>query len=505
MTTRRRLKRSLPAVPHVDDGAPKRIDARVVAAAKVLRAKRNDVYSNHITGLGGQNSKTACTMWEPTPRQSEWTLDNIYEGKAIAARIVDREPKDATSPGFYLEGLAADENSALVEALEGLSFLPRLRAARGWARLYGGGAVYMSIDDGRAPNEPVDLNNIRSIRAITALSRYDVTAEEFRTDLDRGLFWSPTRYRLTATSERIHPDRLLIFQGIALSPKRMAQNSGWGASIIDRIWTDLEQYGTCHQFLAEAITRLTQGVLTLKDFDRGVKTAQAEEILDRLDALAEAMSAIGDIVLGPDDSYEIVNRGLQGFGEAAQIFVAKLVAATDMPRSILMGETPGGLNTGANEGDWQSWTSHLGGVQNDIFTPAVRRFLEYYLRSEASPLADMPAKIKPIWNPLRTVSETDASTILSQTCASASQLVIAQIIAPAEARQNDVIRDAFALESSEGPEVVEVESETIDDDLEADSETPEPSDAPDNAAQINDSARKILRLGSLRKQASVVA
>ncbi len=424
-------------------------DGRPVSAL-TRRESRGDVYSQKVTGLGGRNSKTGCSNWQMGVRQPDVVLEDLYEFNSMGSRTVDREPRDALANGVRIKGITATQQDDLDAFLNPHQPMPKMIEGRTWARLFGGGALYASVDDGRTPDQPIDFSNIREFIAITPLERRDLRVGEFETDLNRGKYWAPKYYQLTDSGQRIDPSRLIIFQGIPLSRRRMAQRGGWGGSVIDRIWHDLEQYGVVHQYLAEAITRLTQGVLTMPDLDVSLKGANAQRVLDRLEALSHAMSAIGDIALGEGEQYQVIQRGVQGFKDAADLFVSKIVAATDMPRSILLGETPGGLNSGGNEGDWQTWTSHLANVQTSIFTPAVRQLMNIVFASGNSPLADVPQKWDVEWPPLRQLSETDEATVLAQTATAAGQLILNEVIEPHEARSNEAIRDAFGL--SDGDE-----------------------------------------------------
>lgn len=412
----------------------------------VTRKTRRDVHSNAVTGLGGHNDKSRCNQWSFGQRQTDFVLEDFYEFNSMGARIVDREPRDAMANGFTVTQITPAEQEDLDAYLTKHDAFSKVIEARTWARLFGGGAIYCSIDDGRGAEEPVDFANIREFRAMVTLERRDLRVGQFETDLDRGKYWTPNHYVLTDSSQRIHPDRLVIFQGIPLSRRRMAQRMGWGGSVIDRVWHDLEQYGVVHQYLAEAVTRLTQGVITLPDLDIALKGGDAQAVLDRLEALSEAMGILGDIALGEGESYQAIQRGVQGFKDAADLFVSKLVAATDMPRSILLGETPGGLNSGGNEGDWQSWTSHLANQQWSIFTPAWRQILRLMFSAESSPLADMPQKWDLLWRPLRQPTELEKANVLTQTAAAAGQLILNNVLEPEEARRNEAIREAFGID-----------------------------------------------------------
>ena len=90
------------------------------------------------------------------------------------------------------------------------------------AVLFGGGLVVMGIDDGRDPEEPVDVDNIKSIEFLTVGDRYAFQPNEIERDITAGAsFGKPSTYFIRTggsgvpvvegTSPEIHADRLLLF------------------------------------------------------------------------------------------------------------------------------------------------------------------------------------------------------------------------------------------------------------------------------------------------------
>ncbi len=135
-----------------------------------------------------------------------------------------------------------------------------------------------------------------------------------------------------------------------------------------------------------------------------------------------------------------------------------------MPRSILLGETPGGLNSGENAGDWQAWTSHLSGVQTTLYDPRVKQYLNIVFMAANSPVLDVPERWSIDWPQLFQLSAVDEATILASVSNSAVALKAQGIITANEARGNSVIQTAFPLQAAtieEEPDEVEVESDPV--------------------------------------------
>lgn len=426
-----------------------------------------DVFSNVITGLGLQNSKTACNRLQPGIAHDQAVLENLYTFGPVAGRIVDKESQDALQKGFGVDPLDEEQQLELDDFNERRQFLSKFDQARKWERLFGGSLIFMDIEDGQTvpaggqdTAAPVNFESISNLGQLTVLSRHDVHIDNFINDPSTGELSAPESYRVNTTGQILHPTRVVAFPGFRLTTDAMVANGGWGGSVMDRVFKAIERYDTTHQYLAETITRLTQGVLILPGVSNAGKSGIKEKFMARMKLLGQMIGLLGDIVLDSTEKYEVIKRGLEGFKDGAEVFVSALVAATDMPRSILLGETPGGLNSGENAGDWQAWTSHLSGVQTTLYDPRVKQYLNVVFRAANSPVLDVPERWSIDWPQLFQLSAVDESTILTNVSNSAVSLKSQGIITANEARGNSIIQTAFPLQ--EGTiEESEVESDPV--------------------------------------------
>lgn len=421
---------------------------------------RMDVFSNVITGLEAHNSKTSCNSWDFQVGQNKHVLENFYAFSPIGARIVDKEPQDALRSGYTIDSEEIDEGAQrdIANWNRRRQFLSKFGQARKWERLFGGALLFMGIDDGREMDQPVDTLNIREIGQLTVLSRYDVNVSEYRNNPLTGNLATPAHYNLNFGSGKIHPSRCIVFGGIPLTIEQMVSNGSFGGSVIDRAWLELERYMTTQSYMAEAITRITQGVFTTPTLAAaGSADCQQQEIMgQRLTQLGQWIGVLGDVVLNEGETYEIKQRGLQGFRDASEVFVDALTAATDIPKSILFGLTPGGLNSGENAGDWQSWTSHLAGVQTEVYDPRVSYYQSLVFAAGNSPIDFIPENWAVAWPELFQSTELDQSTVLVNVANAAATLSASRLISDNEARSNEVIQRAFPAQEDT---VVEEESD----------------------------------------------
>lgn len=414
---------------------------------------RMDVFKNETTGLAGRNSKTGCTQWAGGIRLSRFVLEDMYEFNPMMTRIISREPIDAIEPGFTVNQLSEEQQADTDDFLDRRGFSEHLMEAGTWERLQGGAAIFMEIDDGQDPSLPVDINNIREFGHFTVLDRWELYVSSWSTDLRAGQFLTPSMYQLTEGGQFVHPSRLLIFPGIKLPRRRMQNNQGWGGSTANAVVHKLQQWDTTGDYLAEAVVRHSQGVLKFQNLKKSLTEEKGADINARIQALGRHMGLMGDVVLDANETYEVVNRGMTGFAEANGVAVDGMVAVTDQPKSILMGLTIGGLNSGDNAGDWQTWTSHLGGVQKRKYQRNVLRVLRYVYAAQNSPIVDVPERLVITWRSLFQLSEQDKAEITSKYASAAQMLVLSNAMFPHQVGENEQISEAFKLEQiSEGDE-----------------------------------------------------
>ena len=443
------------------DSAPPATSTALVPFERSTARKIFDVggrWFNPASGLGTAADRHVSTTFLRPFRLDHATLDAIYEFSGIGARICDREPDDAIREGFGLDGFDEPDTKAIVSAVNGLSQVGGLvdvADGQRWARLHGGAALIMAIDDGRLADQPVDWSNLRRLRATHVVDKHEAVVDAWDFDPGSATFLEPLTYRVGAgigSSRIVHRDRVIPFVGVRLPPRVAMQRNGYGGSVIDRIYAELRNYGSTHEQAAEAIGLLTQGVLKLdgyKELALGGKEG-ADGIASRLAIIREGMGLFGDVVIDDDDDYSITQRPLNGMKDALEAFVSALVAVSDMPRSVLLGESPGGLNAGENAGEIRSWYDHVKAQQTKIYTPALERIVEVLVRSRFGPtFGQTPDEWSIEWPDLWQPTAQERADTRKTNAEARSVDVLARIITPQEARRDPELREQYELDEAD--------------------------------------------------------
>lgn len=372
-------------------------------------------WQNPDTGQGGKLDRHARTEFVPPINLPISSLDALIEFSGIARRIVFRESEDATRRGFELEGFEETTTKAIEKEKQRIGLLPNVGEARAWSRAFGGGAVVLVVDDGRESHEPIDFSNLRKLRALRTVDRQELQVALWDERPDSSRFGLPLIWVLNSqfgASSFLHRSRVIPFTGTLLPLRSRIARGGHGGSELDLVWAELRNWLTSNEYAAEAITVLSQGVFKVKGLADAIDADDIDEVVARFEALRIGMGMLGDIAVdGEGEDYQILGRSIAGLRDALDGLTSALVAATDMPRAILLGETPGGLNSGENAGEIRSWYDHVSSLQGTIYTPAVRRILEVMLRASEGPTrGQLPADWSIVWAPLWEPTEGEQAT-----------------------------------------------------------------------------------------------
>lgn len=362
-------------------------------------------WTNPDSGQGGSTDRHSSTEFTPPMPLQTMVIDALLEFSGMARRIAERESQDATRRGFELEGFDELATDAIDAEVERIGLLKQVAKGRMWSKAFGGGAVIMVVDDGEPAWKPINWSRLRKLRALRSLDRNEITVAVWDTRSESPTFGEPEVFQLSeqfGTSGFIHRDRVIHFEGATLPRRIVVARQGHGGSVFDLVWAELRNLLSTNDYIAEAVTILSQGVFKVEGLANAIDKDETEDLIARFEALRIGMGMLGDIVVDKEnEEYELQSRSIAGVKDAHEALTSAIVAATDMPRSILLGETPGGLNSGENAGEIRSWYDNVAALQKLIYTPAVRRILSVMLRSSEGPTrGQIPDKWSLEWSTL---------------------------------------------------------------------------------------------------------
>ena len=312
-----------------------------------------DGLTNLLTGLAIANKDKRLSSEFEVEFIDQPTAEAMYQTNDIAARYIDLLPEDMTREGFEIH---IDDNDNLEneirQIVESLQIEQHFTKALKWARLYGGSVVFIGVEDGKSPEEPLELNTIKRIEYITTLDRHQLWPDALIDDVTNPNYCQPEFYRLVVSNSkipRIHHSRLIRFDGIDLPYNLKRQNNHWGDSIYSRFKNPLINFETAYDSTAVTMSDDNVPVWKLNNLTDLLAAGGTEVIQKRIELGTLTMSVLNSIVLQEGEEYERKKTSFAGTPEILTKFTRRLVMASGMPHTILLGEGPdGGIGATGN-------------------------------------------------------------------------------------------------------------------------------------------------------------
>ncbi len=233
----------------------------------------------------------------------------------------------------------------------------------------------------------------------------------------------------------VHESRLLVFPGTAVSNRARVDARGWGDSIFTRVDEVLSQYSQTWGGVANLMSQLHIDVLKMSGLAIGMaggdKGSKGNPLTARARTINMTKSIARMLVIDAEEEFERATASLAGVNETLQEFAVRLAAAADMPVTLLMGTSPGGMNS-TGESDIRFFYDRIGARQKRHLLPILRRLYRLVMLSKEGPTdGEEPEMWNLKFNPLRQLSELEQAT-LRKTVAETDAIYIGQGVLSAE-------------------------------------------------------------------------
>jgi phage-related protein (TIGR01555 family) len=404
------------------------------AVVSAVHFARFDAWQNVLTGLGGIADKRMWSRFRMSRLLTDQELSDLFHFEWLAKLVVRILPETSMAKGFELQvsedegakkpakkpAAAANDNepdededededadapsvredaedaedleTVIQNRCAELNAWERLKEAAIWGRNYGAGAVYMGVEDGRAPDQPLNWDSVKKLNFLSTLDKRDMTVTEWFTNPTEPRFGEPkiiTLYRTqgggipdprAGRGVRVHVDRLLVFGGELTGDREKAANAGWDYSILNCVYDILRDQGMTWASAAVLMQQASQSVYKVKDLTRILGSEQGEEELQKRFRMIEMSRSVARAICVDAEGEDLVTISptFTGIPDLLQQFCNQLAAATRIPVTILMGQAPAGLNaTGAS--DLRTWEGECVKWQIHVLKPRLERLVRVLL------------------------------------------------------------------------------------------------------------------------------
>lgn len=423
-------------------GTPIRMSARDLKARHAIAQRMSDHLLEALSGIGTDKDKLTQSSFVFTEFDQQ-QANNAYRSDWVARKIVDIPAYDATRE--WRTWQADSKDITLLEDEEERLGLQR----KTWhtltkARLYGGAALVMGINQGRN-EDPVDPTKINKgdLQFIHAVSRYELTEGELDYDLASPWYGEPKYYeRHTpgSMSVKFHPSRVVPFVGAAREDGFEAKTV-WGDSVLQIVMDAVKASALVSHAGAQLLAEAKIDVIKVPGLSMNIGTTAYEDKLKARFAIANLVKSIYSMLL--IDKEEDWNRqaaSFTGIPDMLNMYMLMACGAADIPATRFLGQSPAGMNA-TGESDVRNYYDSTTSKQKLEVSPRIKRVDEILLPST---FGTTPDEVFYSWTPLWQLSDKEKAETWVQKANVMKADVDAQLIEPMvlkQARQNQLIED----------------------------------------------------------------
>lgn len=402
--------------------------------------------------------------------------------------VADIIPDWGTSAGFELKGMPGDVAEALQSCAEDLALAPTVNMAWKWARKDGGGAVVKVLNDGRPSSAPIDYANLTSVAGLVALDRTELQIIKWG---NTGTGIGPLLYQ-DQHGQEWHHQRVVPIYNRELALRRRPFYQYWSVGEFDRVYADFLRDRSVQEALAKLLKEYSYDVL----FIDGLRAASKDKVKEALIGIGLGIQKIGKFALDAKDDYRSQTKTMAGLPDSVKLITARLAMITRIPASILLFENPGGLNSGANTGDWEALFGQVAADQPKHYSPVIVNVLTDVLRSLTGPTGGRPVterwRVEP--KPLGRLSPERAATVRSTNASARTSDISSGLVTVEEARRDPDVVALYSLNVSAPSPTEELQPELAPDLAAAPITAPDAVALPDGSGAIQPGAMQDVAL-----------
>lgn len=360
------------------------------------------VWENAYMGMGTSRDRTVTTRAQFSFALDKSTLTYLYCDNGFARRIVDSIADDAIRAGFTISSPTVSDVEKIMSDFEDCRISEVLCSALKWSRLYGGSVIVMVLNDGHELTDPLDIESVESIDELKVYDKNHISVQQ-RYVAGENL-GKPELYQVTPSAPHeqtysVHESRVLVFNGDEAPAAWKKSNGWWGASALQKCYSELKNLGLAHWYSLEILSRGQQPVHKIPNLTSGVMDSDtAESVRRRINLLDMARSISNTVVIDALEEFEIKNAGNIGCDQIVNGLGRALSAVSGIPECILFGTSPKGLSA-TGDADLQNYYKSVSAVQASTLKRPLSFLVDLLFRINNHKDSSFTIKFNPLYMP----------------------------------------------------------------------------------------------------------
>lgn len=396
----------------------------------------NDGWENIFTGLGvmGKDKRTGGQI--KYYRFGQGVLESAHDADDIAHRVVNLLPDEGTLK--WIEHKIPKDSGGqeiikkITDEEDRLEVRGKFNKAWKYARLYGGSGIYVSVVDGLKIEEPLNLDRIQKINSLTVLHRFELQAGRLNDNIDDPNFGLPEFYTIASRAglnlNQIHHSRIIRIEGSELSEQQFKNNDYWHDSVITKMYEILRDYNAAYASTAHTVQDFNVSILKLKNLADIIGGDKDDLITSRLKLMNLTKSIMGSVLLDAEnEEFSNMSTPLTGLESVLGKLDQRLIMATGMPHTMILGDGASGTLSGKGESEEKNWKGMVAKEQDKTISKPLDRFNDIMFSAKQGPTSGkipnnhtwkfcelFQPSAKEIADTRKTVADTDKIYIDSQ-------------------------------------------------------------------------------------------
>ena len=347
-----------------------------------------------------------------------WTnLTYMYKTHGLIQKMIDMPVMDAFRGGFefHCPTLDHDDLRGFEHYLEDSEAIEKLKDAKKWERLYGGGGVVINAWDLPA-------------KQFAPSALLDGPIEFY--DANRWELSAPLRYskQYTFYGNQIDASRVITLGGKRAPHIIRQQLQGWGMSELERMVPDMLLFLRHRNVLYEMLQEAKVDIYKIEGLEQALLTSGGtNKIAQRIQMSNQMKNYNNALIMPKTDEYEQKQLSFSGLGDINESIKGWLSMISGIPQSKLFGMGSSGFSSG--EDDLENYNTSL--VVGEVREP-LRPALNQLFKICSMKCFGAEHRISYRWAPLREMSSEQEEQVKSSKHARFGQDLDRGIITPEE-------------------------------------------------------------------------
>lgn len=353
---------------------------------------RLDGWKNLVTGMGTSRDRTMASRFEANCRITEQEASELYRFSAVARRIIDLLPNEATRLDWCWRGSVNDVFTARMRELD---VRCKVREGLRWGRVFGGAGIFLGTEGGGSAETPIREESVRELSFLAVYDKRQMQPIRRYTTPGHPKLGRPELYLVTEVwggTMTVHESRFIMCGGAETPEREWHQNGGWDDSVFDSIYDDLKSFSEAWKNAGFMLGDATQAVYKMRGLISRLGAKGEADVRTRMQFTDMMRGVFRGIVLDENESFEKVATSFTGLPDMLDREAQKLAAATGIPLTLLMGMSPAGLNA-TGESDIRIWYDSVKAYQEEQVRPRVERIARLVAGAKAPQLT-----FSPLWS-----------------------------------------------------------------------------------------------------------